>query len=245
MARAAVITGGSGIIGLAIAEKFLLEGIRVAIVGSNLSSLEKCTGLIEQYGELCTFWVCELHNLNEIKSVMHEINNKIGPISILVNCAGKLETKSPDTLSEDIWNQVMDVNLKSYFFTIQSCLTFLKQSEHPRIINISSNAGRMGGYANGAAYAASKGGVISMTYNLARNLAQFGITVNCVAPGTIDSEMIQEISVEKKHSLIERFPVSRFGKPNEVATAVYYFAKEESAFTTGAVLDVNGGLYMG
>jgi 3-oxoacyl-[acyl-carrier protein] reductase len=164
---------------------------------------------------------------------------------VLVNCAGVLELEDPEELSEEIWDRVIDVNLKSYFFVIQICLPFLKKSKHPRIVNISSNAGRMGGYANGTAYAASKGGVISLTYNLARKLAKFGITVNCVAPGTIETEMIRQISISEKQNLLDKFPLGRFGTVNEVASAVSYFVMEESAFTTGSVLDVNGGLFTG
>jgi 3-oxoacyl-[acyl-carrier protein] reductase len=103
----------------------------------------------------------------------------------------------------------------------------------------------MGGYANGAAYAASKGGVISLTYNLARKLAKFGITVNCVAPGTIETAMTKQLSNATKQSLIEKFPVRRFGSGFEVASAVSYFLMENSSFTTGAVLDINGGLFTG
>jgi 3-oxoacyl-[acyl-carrier protein] reductase len=103
----------------------------------------------------------------------------------------------------------------------------------------------MGGYANGTAYAASKGGVISLTYNLARKLAKFGITVNCVAPGTVETEMIRQISISEKENLLDKFPLGRFGTVNEVASAVSYFVMEESAFTTGSVLDVNGGLFTG
>ena len=112
-------------------------------------------------------------------------------------------------------------------------------------MNISSNAGRMGGYANGPAYAASKGGIISLTHNLARKLAIYGITVNCVAPGTIETDMTKQISDLTRRTLLEKFPVGRFGAASEVASAVSFFIQEESSFVTGAILDVNGGLFMG
>jgi 3-oxoacyl-[acyl-carrier protein] reductase len=122
----------------------------------------------------------------------------------------------------------------------------LEKSEYPRIINIGSNAGRMGGFENGLAYTASKGGVVALTYGAARRLASKGITVNCVAPGTIETEMSKDNYDEAAHKrLLARFPLGRLGRPEEVAAAVCYFASQESGFTTGAVLDVNGGMFMG
>lgn len=243
--RTAVITGGTGEIGLSIARKLLSEGLVVALIGSSIVSAEKAEDLIEEYPDQCSFWVCNLRNPEKIYSCIKEIYEATGSIDILVNCAGVLESDIPEDLTEEVWDEVIDVNLKSYFFAIQSCLPYLKNGKLPRIVNVSSNAGRMGGYANGSAYAASKGGVISLTYNLARRLAKFGITVNCVAPGTIESEMIQLLPIEVKQSLIDKFPVGRFGTGSEIASAVNYFVMENSSFTTGAVLDVNGGLFMG
>lgn len=243
--RSAIITGGTGAIGLSIAHKLLSDGLSVALVGSSFKSGEKAKELLDIYPSACSFWVCDLGNVEDINSCINKIHGAIGSIDILVNCAGVLETYNPEELSEEVWDHVIDVNLKSYFFVIQSCLPYLKNGLSPRIVNVSSNAGRMGGYANGAAYAASKGGVISLTYNLARKLAKFGITVNCVAPGTIETEMIQQLSNSIKQNLIEKFPVGRFGAGFEVACAVSYFVMENSSFTTGAVLDVNGGLFTG
>ena len=243
--RTAILTGGTGTIGLSIAHKLLSEGLNVALVGSSIESAEKARELLEIFPGACSFWVCDLENLEDIDACVNKIHGASGSIDILVNCAGVLETNEPEELTEEVWDQVIDVNLKSYFFVSQSCLPYLKNGLSPRIVNVSSNAGRMGGYANGAAYAASKGGVISLTYNLARKLAKFGITVNCVAPGTIETEMIQQLSYSMKQSLIEKFPVGRFGTGFEVASAVNYFVMEDSSFTTGAVLDINGGLFMG
>jgi 3-oxoacyl-[acyl-carrier protein] reductase len=245
MARTAIITGGTGVIGLAIAEKLLSEGLKVAIVGSSIESAERTKELVRLNPRNCSFWVCDLRSVENISSCVNEIYQKNNSIDVLVNCAGVLETNEPEELTEEIWDQVIAVNLKSYFFMIQSCLPYLKVGKAPRIVNVSSNAGRMGGYANGTAYAASKGGAISLTYNLARKLAKFGITVNCVAPGTIETEMIEQISQSMKKSLVEKFPLGRFGLAFEVAAAVNYFVMEDSSFTTGAVLDVNGGLFMG
>ena len=139
----------------------------------------------------------------------------------------------------------MSINLRGTFLIIQQSVKFLEKSNAPRIINISSNSGRMGGFENGMAYSASKGGIIAMTYGIARQLAPKKITVNCVAPGTIESDMLNARDEDTKKRLLTRFPIGRFGTSDEVASAVCYFASEESGFTTGSVLDVNGGLFMG
>ena len=245
MTRTAIITGGTGAIGLAIAEKLLSEGLNVVLIGSNQKSLEKSLALQSQYEKTCSFWHCDLTNAESIDSCINGIVSSSGSIDVVVNCAGRLELHDPEDLTEEIWDQVIDTNLKSYFFVIKSCLPALKESTNPRIVNISSNAGRMGGYANGPAYAASKGGIISLSYNLDRKLAKYGITVNCIAPGTIETHMTEKISESSKKSLLEKFPMGRFGAVNDVAAAVSFFIQEENSFLTGAVLDVNGGLFMG
>jgi 3-oxoacyl-[acyl-carrier protein] reductase len=148
-------------------------------------------------------------------------------------------------MSPEHWDTIIAVNLKGSFLVAQQALPHLETGRAPRIINISSNAGRMGGFENGLAYTASKGGQIALTYGLARRLAPKGITVNCIAPGTIESDMSQSYDDATRGRLLTRSPLGRLGTPEEVAAAACYFASEESGFTTGAVLDVNGGMFMG
>jgi len=243
--RTAVVTGGSRNIGLAISKKLLTAGLNVAVISYNQESLDEAKRKLNDVGKSFDVYKCDLTKLQEIHETLEQVFQRFGSIDVLVNSACILETESIDDLSEEDWDSVIDTNLKATFFSIQKSMPYLKQGDNPRIINISSNAGRMGGYANGVAYAASKGGVISMTYALARKLAVDGITVNCVAPGTIESEMLNRIEENLRYSLLERFPLGRFGKPEEVATAVCFFASIEASFITGAVLDVNGGLFMG
>ena len=120
----------------------------------------------------------------------------------------------------------------------------MEKSKAARVINISSNAGRFGGYANSQAYTASKGGVIAITKGIARQLAPRGITVNVVCPGTTETEMSQLYDEKTRQTLVGRIPMGRLGKPEDTAAAVCFFASEEAGFFTGAVLDVNGGMYM-
>jgi 3-oxoacyl-[acyl-carrier protein] reductase len=243
--RTAVITGGSKNIGLAIALRFAQAGMQVAIVSSNKDSLSQATQRFEAEGLIASTWQCDISKIHTIDPVLKGISDQHGSIDILVNCAGLLDLSAIEDTTEETWDSILDINLKGTFFMVQKSLPFLKSGTSPRIINIASNAGRMGGYANGMSYTASKGGMISMTYGLARKLAPFSITVNCVAPGTIESDMSRARDAEAQRQLLEKFPLGRIGTADEVATAACYFASIESAFTTGAVLDVNGGLFMG
>ena len=243
--RTAVVTGGSKNIGLAIAEQFARAGMQVAIISSTMESQRQALKHITEQGLGASAWTCDVSKIGTMDRTLGTIHEQHGSIDVLVNCAGILDLSSIEETSELTWDRVLDTNLKATFFMVQKCLPYLKTATAPRIINIASNAGRMGGYANGMSYTASKGGMISLTYGLARKLAPYGITVNCIAPGTIESDMSRQRDPEAQQRLLEKFPLGRIGTASEVASAACYFASLESGFTTGAVLDVNGGLFMG
>jgi 3-oxoacyl-[acyl-carrier protein] reductase len=243
--RTALVTGGSKNIGLAIAEKLLQAGLQVAILSSNAEHLQAAQAQLQDKGYDPSIWHGDVSDVAQLPALLQRIHAHHGSIDILVNCAGILDLSAVEDTTEELWDRVLDVNLKGTFFVTQQCIPYLKQGSHPRIINIASNAGRMGGYANAMSYTASKGGMISLTYGLARRLAPFGITVNCVAPGTIESDMSRMRDAQTQQQLLEKFPLGRIGTAEEVACAVCYFASQESGFSTGAVLDVNGGMFMG
>lgn len=241
--RTVVITGGTSGIGFETAKQLISEGYNVAIIGKNQSRAKEAEMSL---GSRCKSYICDVSNVKQIEETLSQIIQDFGSIDVLVNSAGVLDTSKIDTLTEFEWDKVIDVNLKGTYFMMQKAIPYLEKATVPRIINIGSNAGRMGGFENGLAYTASKGGVIALTYGAARRLAPKGITVNCVAPGTIVTEMAERGYDEAtKEKLIARFPVGRMGRPDEVAAAISYFASEKSSFTTGAVLDVNGGMFMG
>jgi 3-oxoacyl-[acyl-carrier protein] reductase len=243
--RTALVTGGSKNIGLAIAEKLLQAGLQVAILSSNAEHLQAAQAQLQDTGYDPSIWHGDVSDVAQLPALLQRIHAHHGSIDILVNCAGILDLSAVEDTTEELWDRVLDVNLKGTFFVTQQCIPYLKQGSHPRIINIASNAGRMGGYANAMSYTASKGGMISLTYGLARRLAPFGITVNCVAPGTIESDMSRMRDAQTQQQLLAKFPLGRIGTAEEVACAVCYFASQESGFSTGAVLDVNGGMFMG
>lgn len=219
--------------------------MNVALIGTRDESIARAQEILSIYDGKFHIWNHDLSKVSEIDSLVSSIYNHFGSIDVLVNCAGIVESKDIELVGENDWNETLDLNLKATYFVIQNSLPYLKKGVSPRIINISSNAGRMGGFANGGVYAASKGGLIALTYNLARKLAPFKITVNCVAPGTIESEVSKILIAASPNLISERIPLGRLGTSSEVATAVCYFASLESSFTTGAVIDVNGGMFMG
>jgi 3-oxoacyl-[acyl-carrier protein] reductase len=243
--RTAIVTGGSRGIGLAIAQAFAKAGMNVGILSVREERAEKAASALTDEGFSCAGVACDVSDLESVRSAIEMVAARFGGIDVVVNCAGVLDVSPIQDMTPEHWDTIMAVNLKGSFLVAQQALPYLEKGRAPRIINISSNAGRMGGYENGLAYTASKGGQIALTYGLARRLALKGITVNCIAPGTIESDMSQTYDEATRARLLTRFPVGRLGTPEEVAAAACYFASEESGFTTGAVLDVNGGMFMG
>ena len=243
--RTAVVTGGSKNIGLAIANKFASSGMNVAILSVSEGSAVSVSDEINKQGGISIGIQCDVSDEHSVEEALNKVYQKFGSIDVLVNSAGILDMAKIEEMTVDDWDKVMSINLRGTFLMIQKSIIYLEKSKFPRIINISSNSGRMGGFENGMAYSASKGGIIAMTYGIARQLAPKKITVNCVAPGTIESDMLNARDEDTRKRLLTRFPLGRFGTSDEVATAVCYFASEESGFTTGSVLDVNGGLFMG
>lgn len=243
--KIAIVTGGSRNIGYAIADSFYNLGFCVAIMSVSEDSARKAAERIDKSGMRVVGFRCDVTDESSVEDALEKTNALFGGIDVVVNSAGILDLASIEEMTVEHWDKVLAINLRGTFTTIQKSLKYLERSKAPRIINISSNSGRMGGFENGMAYSASKGGIIALTYGLARRLAKKGITVNCIAPGTIESDMSAERSPETLKKLKERFPLGRFGTPKEVAAAACYFAGDEAGFTTGSVLDVNGGLFMG
>ena len=243
--RTAIVTGGSRGIGLAIAQAFAKGGMNVGILSVGAESAKGAARNLADSGYPCEGVRCDVSDAESVRSALKKVVSRFGGIDVVVNCAGILDVTSISEMSPRHWDNIMAVNLKGTFLVVQQALPYLKKSRAPRVVNISSNAGRMGGYENGLAYTASKGGMIALTYGLARRLAPMNITVNCIAPGTTSSEMSQAYDEVTHTRLLARFPLGRLGTPEEVAAAACYFASEESGFTTGAVLDVNGGMFMG
>ena len=239
--RRAIVTGAAQGLGYAIAKRLNDEGCKIAMFDINE---EKVCAAAEQLPG-CFGLKCDVSSAADITAKVKEAAEKLGGVDILVNNAGILHNSSIPETSEKEWDTVMAVNLKSVFFMVQQALPYLKESQYPRVVNISSLAGRMGGFETGLAYSASKGGIIALTMGLARQLSPFKINVNAVCPGTTETPITKAFTPEAMERLLTRNPLGRLGKPEDMAAAVAFLASDDAAFITGLLMDVNGGMYMG
>lgn len=179
----------------------------------------------------------------QVDIMVKSVAKGLGKIDILVNNAGIVRDKSFVKMTHEMWNEVISVNLDGAFYCTKAVIEGMLERKYGRIINISSVIGRMGnrGQAN---YAASKAGMIGLTQSLAKEFATKGITINAVAPGFIETDMLKGIPQNIMDTILNQIPMGRLGKPEEIAGAIAYLCSEDGNYTTGQVLDVNGGLYI-
>lgn len=242
----AIITGSARGIGRAIAERFCKEGAKAAIVDVNEEEGTLCAQSIRAAtGGDAQFFKCNVMSVDEIMDCIKSVAEKFGHIDILVNNAGILHTTPIEDMTEEEWDRIMAINLKSVFFMTQQVIPYMKESGKGAILNISSLAGRMGGYANGLGYTASKAGIIGLTYGFANRLAKYDINVNAIAPGTTKTDILKDIPKDKLAELKSSIPLGRFGKPEDMANAAVFLTSSQANFITGTVLDVNGGMFVG
>ncbi len=241
----AIITGAAQGIGRAIAEEFCREGAKAVIFDINDEKGKALESQIRQSGGEAKYVRCDVSNVKDIEGAVGVAAKEFGTINILVNNAGILHSTPVEDITEEEWDRMMAINLKGVFFMSQKVLPFFKKNGSGKIVNISSLAGRMGGFANGLGYSASKAGIIGLTYGLARRLAGFNINVNALAPGTTETDILKAFTPEKIQQLRESVPIKRLGKPEDIANTVVFLASSKASFITGAVLDINGGMFTG
>jgi len=246
MKNTALITGGSRGIGLGIARKLAEKGYWIAING--IRNEKEITGTLQELGsrtEKVIYCQGNIAIKQDRETILDTVKKEFGHLNVLVNNAGILHSTPVEEITEAEWDKILAVNLKSVFFTSQKVLPHMKQKGWGRIINMSSLAGRMGGYKNGLAYSASKAGIIGVSRGLATRVAEFGITVNAIAPGTTESDIIKQFSAEAKEDLKKMIPLGRLGATADIANLALFLASDISGFITGAVIDINGGMYLG
>ena len=244
--KVALITGASRGIGRAIALAFAREKAHVVV---NDISPEKELEEVEQdtssvFGVKCLAIRADVTQWDQVSNMVRLVEETFQRLDILVNNAGIIRRGSIETVTEDEWDQVIRVNLKGTFNCCKAVVAIMKRQKSGKIINVSSIAGKMGDITSAPGYGPSKAAVDALTKTLARQLAQYGINVNAVAPHAIETEMSAEWSEEKRKSIIEAIPLKRLGKPEDVAEAVIFLASDRADFITGEILDVNGGVLM-
>jgi len=239
MAKVAMVTGGTRGIGLAIVERLTADGFKVAAgYAGNEEAAKACAdshGVMIVKGNVGEFADCE--------RAVKQVEAELGPIDVLVNNAGITRDAMLHKMTPQQWNEVIFVNLASIFNMSRQVIDGMRERGYGRIINITSINGQKGqmGQTN---YSAAKAGVIGFTKALAQETARKGITVNAVAPGYIDTEMMTTVPQNVLDGIIAGIPVNRLGRAEEIAACVAFLAREDAGFVTGATLTVNGGQYM-
>lgn len=235
-----LIVGASGGIGRAIAASFASAGSELCISGTRLDALERVAG---ECGSKTHIVKCNLLDSSEVESLVDKAADVMSGIDGVVCSAGITLDRLSLRITDEDWDKVLTVNLTSVFKINKSACRLMLKNKSGRIINISSVVG-VAGNVGQANYAASKAGIIGMSKTIALEFASRGITVNCVAPGFIDTPMIETIPEKQKEHILGSIPMGRMGTPEEVASVVLFLASDESRYITGQTIHVNGGMVM-
>lgn len=238
--KSALVTGASGGIGGEIAKALHAAGANVGLSGTRVEPLE---ALAAELGERAFVLPCNLGEADAVKELPKHAIEAMGGLDILVNNAGITKDQIFMRMSDEEWQQVIDVNLTSAMRLCRAVMRPMMKARWGRIINISSIVGATGnpGQVN---YAASKAGMVGMTKSIAYEVASRGITANAVAPGFIATAMTEKLNDEQKEAINKQIPSNRMGTPAEIAAAVLYLASDEAGYVTGTTLHVNGGMAM-
>jgi len=240
--KVAIVTGGSGGIGLACARALVAEGTRVVLGDVNA---EAAAAAAAELGEdAAVSAAVDVTRPEDAQRLVDVAIERFGGLDVLVASAGVHRNTPLDEVSPEEWDLLLAVNLRGVFLTAQAALRVFVPQRSGRIVALASLASQTGGLAASAAYAASKGGVVTLTKSLARYAGQHNVTANCVNPGIIDSPMTAGWSAEDIARLTASTPLGRLGTTDEVAAAVVFLASDAASFITGVHIDVNGGILM-
>lgn len=245
MDQIAIVTGGTAGIGKTIAQKFIEEGAKVIIWGTQM---EKGEAALREFREKFQtehvyFDRVDVSKTAEVEVTIKKILETFGQVDILVNNAGVTADQLLLKMSEEDWDRVLDINLKSCYNTCHALVRAMIKAKKGKIINISSVIGLMGN-AGQVNYAASKAGMIGFTKALAKELASRGVQVNCIAPGFIQTNMTDKMTDSQKEAILKQIPLGHMGDPMDIANAAWFLASSLSNYITGQVLTVDGGMVM-
>ena len=243
MSQICLVTGASRGIGNAIAIELAMRGHTVIGTGTSTAGAEKVTNDLRTAGAEGRGAVLEVNDPEQVESVIKDITDEFGRISVLVNNAGVTEDNLLMRMKPSQWERTLNTNLASVFAITKLCLKGMTKARYGRIINLSSVVGATGN-AGQTNYAASKAGLIGFTKSLALEIASRGITVNAVAPGFIDTDMTSALGEDQRTKLLEAIPLARLGRADDISKAVAFLVSDDASYITGQVLHVNGGMHM-
>lgn len=241
--RVFLVTGSGSGIGEGIAKKLAQNGAKVVINDLNLEKAEKVAKEIKENGQEAIAIKADITKTAEVQSMVEKIISQYGKIDGLVNNTGVVKDNLILNMPEEDFDFVLNVNLKGAWICSKAVLGYMKDALYGRIINISSRAWL--GQVGQSNYSASKGGLVSLTRALALEFAKYNITVNCIAPGLIDTPLIRNLPQKVQENLIKAQPTPLIGEPKDIANSVLFFASEEARYVTGQVLHVDGGKSLG
>ena len=241
--KTAIITGGAQGIGRATAHRFSEAGASVMLADVEAEAGREAVSSIEDGGGTAAFTKTDVTDLDQAQALAEKTVDQFGGIDVLVNNAGITRDATLKKMSEEAFDQVVDVNLKGVFNCTKAARPHLAESEAGRVLNAASIVGRYGNFGQ-TNYVATKSGVIGMTKTWAREFGRDGITVNAVAPGFIDTDMMESVPENVIDDLTDRTPLGRLGDPEDIANTYCFLASDEAAFITGAVIAVDGGLVL-
>src|ERR1700674_2305267 len=241
--KTALVTGASRGLGRAISLKLAEEGARVALnYRTGEAEVRKVADEIAARGGSPLVMRADVSNKEEARDMVAKVIEQFGRLDILINNAGITRDKSMKKLTDDDWTEVINTNLNSVYYCTSAAMKVMCDQKFGRIVNISSFVGQAGDFGQ-ANYSASKGGVIAFTQTAAIELAKYNVTVNALAPGFTETEMLSKVAPAVREQILTKIPMGRFGKPEEIAKAVAFLCSEGD-YITGQQINVNGGVYM-
>lgn len=247
--KVALITGGGTGIGKHTALLMSSLGAKVAITGRRKDKLLEVKKIIINNGEECLDIVSDVSKVNETHNIIHKTVNRFGKLDILINNAGIYRSIKITDMTEKVYDNIMNINMKGTYFLTKYAIHELKNSQCPRIVNISSVSGLKGiRKLSNTAYSASKAAMIMFTKSLALELSEYKITVNCICPAVVETELFETLGIPKEDIPLrmkkwEDFqPLGRNGKPEEIARAIAYLSSDDASWITGSVFTIDGGV---
>lgn len=242
--RVAIVTGAGRGLGAAVSRELSKAGVRVAVCDIDLPLATEVATELRTNGCDAAAFDADVSQPPEIERLVHATLERFGRVDILVNNAAICPRTSIDAMTEEGFDQIIGVNLKSVFFLSRAAGNAMRQHSWGRIVNVSSIGGRTGGIFNATVYSASKAGVMAMTKAFARHFAPYNILVNCVAPGGMETRLMENLTPESLQSTLSSIPLGRLADPAEVARVVAFLTSDGASFMTGATVDANGGALM-